>query len=317
MHEQRACHAAVDLSHRPVIRVGGPDRLSWLHSLTTQHLTSLPPGVLTEALILSPHGHVDIRCCSSMTVSRRGCRTRHRRRAGGLSRLDALPAPCRGGGPQRRVGGPRRSTPRQRPPGCGGGRAVRPATTRSTTSYGRRMPLAGMWASEALRIEAGRPRLGFETDHRTIPHEVGWLSRQYTWTRAAIAGRRPWRVHNLGRPPRRLVFLHLDGSAETLPRTAPLSSSMDGRSASSPRPRPRAGPIAWPSSSATSRSTRPTGRRGSRGPGRRRRRMRSGGRPDPPRADCRTRRSRRRPPRGRRRSPAARRAARAATWITP
>ncbi len=49
----------VDLSHRGVVTVTGPDRLSWLHSLTTQHLSDLAPYTSTEALILSPHGHVE------------------------------------------------------------------------------------------------------------------------------------------------------------------------------------------------------------------------------------------------------------------
>ena len=49
----------VDLSHRGVIRVSGPERLTWLHSLTTQHLESLPPGVATAGLVLSPNGHVE------------------------------------------------------------------------------------------------------------------------------------------------------------------------------------------------------------------------------------------------------------------
>ena len=49
----------VDLSHRDVFRVTGPDRLTWLHSLTTQHLEALPPGTPTQALVLSPQGHVE------------------------------------------------------------------------------------------------------------------------------------------------------------------------------------------------------------------------------------------------------------------
>ena len=49
----------VDLSHRGVVRVSGPDRLAWLHSLTTQHLEMLEPGVPTAALVLSPNGHVE------------------------------------------------------------------------------------------------------------------------------------------------------------------------------------------------------------------------------------------------------------------
>ena len=58
--EQRALEsggALVDLGHRPVVAVSGPDRLTWLHSLTSQHLTALPPHTWTQALVLSPHGH--------------------------------------------------------------------------------------------------------------------------------------------------------------------------------------------------------------------------------------------------------------------
>src|SRR6476469_4013118 len=60
--EQRTLESGegfVDLSHRNVIRVEGPDRLTWLHSLTTQHLTDLPPKQWTGVLILSPQGHVE------------------------------------------------------------------------------------------------------------------------------------------------------------------------------------------------------------------------------------------------------------------
>lgn len=49
----------VDLSHRAVVAVTGDDRLSWLHLLLTQHVSDLPTGVATEALILSAHGHIE------------------------------------------------------------------------------------------------------------------------------------------------------------------------------------------------------------------------------------------------------------------
>jgi len=76
----------------------------------------------------------------------------------------------------------------------------------------------GIWAHEALRIAAHRPRLGFETDHRTIPHEVGWLTTAVHLDKGCYRGQETVaRVQNLGRPPRRLAFLHLDGSVETLP----------------------------------------------------------------------------------------------------
>src|SRR5580693_4687039 len=60
--EQRALDLAaglVDRSNRGVLRITGPDRLGWLHSLTTQHLERLGPGGAAEALILSPQGHIE------------------------------------------------------------------------------------------------------------------------------------------------------------------------------------------------------------------------------------------------------------------
>src|SRR6266702_5680078 len=60
--EQRALARAsglVDRSHREVVRITGPDRLSWLHSLTTQDLEHLEPGAAAQALILSPQGHIE------------------------------------------------------------------------------------------------------------------------------------------------------------------------------------------------------------------------------------------------------------------
>src|SRR5690348_11221571 len=62
VHEQRrleAEEAAVDLSHRGVLTVTGPDRLSWLNSLTSQSLLDSAPGEAREALVLTPHGHVE------------------------------------------------------------------------------------------------------------------------------------------------------------------------------------------------------------------------------------------------------------------
>jgi tRNA-modifying protein YgfZ len=78
--------------------------------------------------------------------------------------------------------------------------------------------LAGMWAFEALRIAARVPRLGLDTDHRTIPHEVGWIDTAVHLNKGCYRGQETVaRVHNLGHPPRRLVFLHLDGSVDRLP----------------------------------------------------------------------------------------------------
>jgi hypothetical protein len=78
---------------------------------------------------------------------------------------------------------------------------------------------AGLDAYEALRVEARRPRFGVDSDHRTIPNELQWLQTAVHLDKGCYRGQETVaHVANLGRPPRRLVRLHLDGSVrETLP----------------------------------------------------------------------------------------------------
>jgi folate-binding protein YgfZ len=77
--------------------------------------------------------------------------------------------------------------------------------------------LAGVSAYEALRVEARRPRCGVDSDHRTIPNELQWLTTAVHLDKGCYRGQETVaRVHNLGRPPRRLVLLHLDGVSEVL-----------------------------------------------------------------------------------------------------
>ena len=112
---------------------------------------------------------------------------------------------------------------------------------------------------------------GFETDHRTIPHEVGWLETAVHLDKGCYRGQETVaRVHNLGRPPRRLVLLHLDGSESSCPRTASRCCSAAGRSAAS---RPRPATTSW----GRSRWRWSSGDAGRRDPGRRRHRRRPGG----------------------------------------
>ncbi len=78
---------------------------------------------------------------------------------------------------------------------------------------------AGVWAYEAHRVAALRPRLGVDTDERTIPHEVGWIGGPGEGAvhldKGCYRGQETVsRVHNLGKPPRMLVLLHLDGSVD-------------------------------------------------------------------------------------------------------
>jgi folate-binding protein YgfZ len=225
----------VDLSHRPIVTITGADRLSWLHSLTSQHVETLPAGVATEALILSPHGHVE----HHLSLVDDGETTWMHIEPGTAealvgylnsmkfwSQVDvteqssyavlALPA----------------------------GATPPPGVTHRTTAFGVDLFVprediepyvdegggpVGLWAYEALRIAAGRARLGFETDHRTIPHEIGWLETAVHLDKGCYRGQETVaRVHNLGRPPRRLVLLHLDGSESELPPPgSPVT--LDGR----------------------------------------------------------------------------------------
>jgi folate-binding protein YgfZ len=77
---------------------------------------------------------------------------------------------------------------------------------------------AGSMAFEALRVEALAPRVGVDTDDRTIPHETRWVGPAVHLTKGCYRGQETVaRVANLGRPPRRLVLLHLDAGDEHLP----------------------------------------------------------------------------------------------------
>ncbi|MBJ7357267.1 folate-binding protein [Nocardioides sp.] len=214
--EQRALEQLdgfVDLSHRDVVRIEGPDRLTWLHSLTTQHLTGLTPGTGTQALILSPQGHVEhaFRGTDDGTAF-----TLHTEpgaaaplvefleRMKFMTRVEITDVTAELAVAWRpsRVDDPYELVPRDR-----------------LTAYAEAAgPAAGTWAFEALRIARGEPRFGLDTDHRTIPNEVGWIGSAVHLDKGCYRGQETVaRVHTLGRPPRRLTLLHLDGTENRLP----------------------------------------------------------------------------------------------------
>lgn len=250
MREQRLLAeglAVVDLSHRGVVTVAGPDRLSWLHSLTTQHLSDLAPGQSTETLLLSPKGHVE----NAMHVVDDGETTWLTVEPGAAAPLvefldrmrfmlrvevadvtdryavlgEPIAAPSAPGEPLAWVDpwpGPVGDTalygPGESHPATGRAwRELLVPRVDLSAAVGDRA-LAGLWAAEAERVGAWRPRFGAETDHRTIPHEVDWLRTAVHLHKGCYRGQETIaRVHNLGRPPRRLVFAHLDGSGHVLP----------------------------------------------------------------------------------------------------
>ncbi|MGH3451321.1 MAG: YgfZ/GcvT domain-containing protein [Haloechinothrix sp.] len=79
---------------------------------------------------------------------------------------------------------------------------------------------AGSWAFDALRAESLRPRMGVDTDERTIPHEVNWIGSAAHVAKGCYRGQETVsKVFNVGRPPRHMVLVHLDGSPEITPET--------------------------------------------------------------------------------------------------
>jgi folate-binding protein YgfZ len=220
----------VDFSHRDVVRISGPDRLSWLHNLTTQRLDTLAAGVGIEALVLSPQGHVEHHL---LLVDDGEATWAHVEPAESAALVEFLNSmrfmlrvevadvtdewaivwqPAR----EPHAEFLTRVDPQH---DAVAGRQVFVPRARLAEFADAEGTLVGVGAVEALRVEAGRPRFGLETDHRTIPHELGWIGGAVVLDKGCYRGQETVaHVANLGRPPRRLVRLHLDGSVrETLP----------------------------------------------------------------------------------------------------
>ena len=265
LREQRALAedaGLVDRSDRDVLVLPGADRLSWLHDLTTQHLALLADGTGTETLLLSPQGHVEhhvvlaesggtlwldvesgtgtalqtfldrmrflLRVEPALVTDEHALLTLAGPRAADVLTAAGLPVPgtpwqvaATDGGWVRRMPGLEDGVPEfdllvRRM--AAGGLADALLAAGATA--------AGLDAFEALRVAARRPRAGVDTDHRTIPNELPWLRTAVHLDKGCYRGQETVaRVHNLGRPPRRLVLLHLDGLAEELPAPgAPLTS---------------------------------------------------------------------------------------------
>ena len=239
MREQRLLtggEGLVDLSHRGVVTVTGPDRLTWLHSLTTQYLEGLEPGRGVTTLVLSPHGHIEHVLYGVDDGETFWAHTEPAAAPALVSWLDGMRFMMRvevadssgdyavvwshgelGGDHRVRVA-----------PDSLGGRELFVARDQlqDVMSQG---PRAGTWALEARRIAAGVPRIGLDTDHRTIPNEIGLLGVAVHLDKGCYRGQETVaRVHTLGRPPRRLVRLHLDGSVDALP-TPGAELEFDGR----------------------------------------------------------------------------------------
>ncbi|MBO0680155.1 folate-binding protein YgfZ [Mycolicibacterium sp. S2-37] len=251
--EQRAAAdsaVVIDRSHRATLTLTGPERRSWLHTISSQHVSDQADGTVTENLNLDGQGRVEDHWIQV--------------ELGGTTYLDTEPwrgeplvaflrrmvfwadvaidpaelavltllGPALADTPVLDALGidalPAESTAVALPEG-GFVRRVTPAggveldllVPRDQAADRRRrleaagVRPAGVWAHEAHRVTALRARLGVDTDERTIPHEVGWIGKAVHLDKGCYRGQETVaRVHNLGKPPRMLVRLHLDGSGD-------------------------------------------------------------------------------------------------------
>ncbi|MBF6211794.1 folate-binding protein YgfZ [Nocardia puris] len=260
--EQRAAAervAVVDRSNRYVLAITGAERLSWLHTITSQHIANLGDGRTAENLDLDLNGRVQHHfvltdldgtvwidtepergpalldflrkmvfwadaqpreATDHAVLSLLGPGVADLTDALGVAELPEVYAavPLPGGGFLRRMPWPTEDSydlvvPRDR---------LGDWWTKLTAAGAEP---AGLWAFEALRVAALRPRIGLDTDERTIPHEVRWIGGPAErgavhLDKGCYRGQETVaRVHNLGKPPRKLVLLHLDGSADDRPAT--------------------------------------------------------------------------------------------------
>jgi folate-binding protein YgfZ len=257
--EQRSAETdaiLVDRSHRVVLTLTGSDRQSWLHSISTQHVSGLSEGASVENLSLDGQGRVEDHWLqtelggatyldtepwrgepllsylrkmvfwSAVTVdtadlavlSLLGPRLADRVVLDALG-LDALPPDWLA------VPLPRGGFVRRMPSAPGGPIALDLLVPRAESAdWQQRLTQAGVrpagvWAFEALRVVDLRPRLGVDTDERTIPHEVRWIGGPGAGAvhldKGCYRGQETVaRVHNLGKPPRMLALVHLDGSVD-------------------------------------------------------------------------------------------------------
>ncbi|MET0196424.1 MAG: folate-binding protein YgfZ [Rhodococcus fascians] len=251
--------AVIDRSHRFVIAISGEERLTWLNTISSQLVSNLPDGHSAENLSLDVNGRVehhfvqtdldgvtwidteaahgpDLLSFLKKMVFWSKAEPREGSELAVLSLLGAeaeavLPAvgapvpaevydaaPLTGGGFVRRMPWPGRNAFDLLVP-----RAALAEWFSRLRDAGASP--AGTWTYEALRVESIRPRVGVDTDEKTIPHEVRWIGGvtelgAVHLEKGCYRGQETVaRVHNLGRPPRHLVLLHLDGSADGRPAT--------------------------------------------------------------------------------------------------
>ena len=247
--------AITDLSHRGIVVVSGQDRLSWLHSMTSQQLMGLRPGECVETMLLDPNGRiervirlvddgerawllVDEDSAAPLTEFLMRMRFALRVEVQDLSAEYAAVLAFEGPAAEAlRSMVPviewRDPWARVLPGGVQYARGEHPGESWSAVQFvfprdrlegvvglvrTGSVRVAGSLALDALEVRAWRPAQHGDVDDRSIPHEFDWMRTAVHLTKGCYRGQETVaKVHNLGHPPRRLVLLHLDGSGGELP----------------------------------------------------------------------------------------------------
>ena len=211
--------AWADLSHLAVIEVSGEDRLKWLHDLTTQYLVDFGVGIWTSALVLDPQGHVEYQFSLVDDGNATYLVLDPHFAEGLINYLNKMRfmlkvevkdassdfAVLRAPGAANEVGGPFALVPRNE-------------LDEMKQTFDSTAMQVGTWALDAERVAAGRPRHGIDTDFKAIPNELGVLHSAVHMNKGCYRGQETVaKIYNLGKPPRRLVMLHLDGHAVVMP----------------------------------------------------------------------------------------------------
>jgi len=225
----------VDRSHRAVVAVSGPDAPAFLNNLLSQKLDDVADGFAASALDLDAQGrilhHADVAVAdgvyyfdlpsyqretfvdflrkmvfwSEVTIEEPDL--------GVLTILGPVAEPDLGQVFTRRLDG------------WGGiGRTDIAVPKPQISQVADQFPLAGLMAFTAYRVAAGEPEARADLDEKSIPHEAPNLINRGEAIRAVHLEKGCYRgqetvarVENLGRSPRLLVKLQLDGSSPNEP----------------------------------------------------------------------------------------------------
>ena len=227
----------VDRSHRAVVAVSGPDAPAFLNNLLSQKLDDVADGFAASALDLDAQGrilhHADVAVADGvyyfdLPSYQRETFVHFLRKMvfwsevtieepdlGVLTILGPVAQPDLGQAFTRRLDG------------WGGiGRTDIAVPRSQIAEVAEQFPLAGLMAFTAYRVAAGEPETRADLDEKSIPHEAPNLINRGEAIRAVHLEKGCYRgqetvarVENLGRSPRLLVKLQLDGSAPSEPES--------------------------------------------------------------------------------------------------